>query len=45
MGLLGLLTDEETCHTYPTLMKLDTVMPYLKKIKKIHKLRVPLEFC
>ena len=22
------------CHTYPTMMKLGTVIPYLKKIKK-----------
>ena len=33
------------CHTYPTLIKLGTVIPYLKKIQKIHKLRdMPLEF-
>ena len=25
------------CHTYPTMRRLDTVIPYLKKIKKIHK--------
>ena len=25
------------CHTYITLMKLGIVMPYLKKIQKIHK--------
>ena len=25
------------CHTHPTLMKLSTVIPYLKKIQKIHK--------
>ena len=25
------------CHTYPTLMKLGTVIPYLKKIKRMHK--------
>ena len=39
----GLLTDggkgkrpplSKICHTYPTLMKLVTVIPYLKKIKK-----------
>ena len=43
---LGLLTDgvmpkkpplSKICHTYPTLMKLDTVIPYLKKIQKIYK--------
>ena len=22
------------CHTYPTMMKLDTVIPYLKKVQK-----------
>ena len=34
------------CHTYLTLMKLSTVIPYLKKIQKIHKLRdTPLEVC
>ena len=33
------------CRAYPTLMKLGTVIPYLKKIHKIHKLRdTPLEF-
>ena len=25
------------CHTYPTIMKLDTDIPYLKKIQKIYK--------
>ena len=34
------------CHTYPTLMKFGTVIPYLKKIQKIHKsYDTPLEFC
>ena len=35
------------CHTYPTMMKLGTVIPYLKKIKKkICKSRdTALEFC
>ena len=32
MGLFG--TAHEICHTYPTMMKLDTVVPYLKKIQK-----------
>ena len=27
------------CHTYPTLMKLDTVISYLKKIQKLHESR------
>ena len=34
------------CHTYPALMKLGTVIPYLKKIQKRHKSRdIPLHFC
>ena len=34
------------CHTYPIKMKLGTVIPYLKKIKKIYESRdTPLEFC
>ena len=33
------------CQTYPTLMKLGTVIPYLRKIQKVHKSRdTPLEF-
>ena len=33
------------CHTYPTMMKLCTVIPYPKKIKKICESRdTPLEF-
>ena len=33
-------------HTYPTIMKPSTVIPYLKKIKKIYEpLDTPLEFC
>ena len=33
------------CHTYPTMMKLDTVIPYLKEIQKTYRLRdTPLEF-
>ena len=28
------------CHTYPTLMKLGTIAPYLKKIQEIHKSRI-----
>ena len=27
------------CHTYPTMMKLGKIIPYLKKIKKIHDSR------
>ena len=33
-------------HTYPTMMKLDTVISYLRKTQKIYKLRdKSLEFC
>ena len=34
------------CHTYPTMMKLDTIIPYTKKIQKIYESRdAPVEFC
>ena len=34
------------CHTYPIMMKLGTVIPYLKKIQKLYESRdTPLEFC
>ena len=34
------------CHTYPAIMKLPTVTPYLKKIQKTYKSRdIRLEFC
>ena len=34
------------CHTYPTMMKLCTVIPYLRKMQKIYESRdTPLEFC
>ena len=34
------------CHTYPTKMKLSTVIPYLKMAQKIYELRdTPLGFC
>ena len=34
------------CHTHPTMMKLGTVIPYLKKIQKAYKSRItPLENC
>ena len=55
MGLFGVthgcggakrLPRSKICHKYPTLMKLGTVISYLKKIQKIHKSRyTPLEFC
>ena len=34
------------CHTYPTTMKLGTVIPHLKKIQKLYESRdTPPEFC
>ena len=34
------------CHTYPAMMKLGTVIPYLRRICKIYESRDnPLEFC
>ena len=50
----GLLTDggckkvpfPKICHTYPTMMKLGTVRPYLKKTEKIYESRdTTSEFC
>ena len=39
-------TLPKICHTYPTIMKLGTVIPYLKKIQIIYESRgTPLEFC
>ena len=36
----------EICHTYPTMMKLGTVIPYLKKIQKMYESRDTLpDFC
>ena len=32
-------TLSKTCRTYPTTMKLRTVIPYLKKTQKIYELR------
>ena len=33
------------CHRYPTMMKLGVIMPYLRKIQKIHETRdTPPEF-
>ena len=57
MGFSGVLMDggngggqkaslPKICHTYPTMTKLGTVIPYLKKIRKIYESRdTPLEFC
>ena len=34
------------CHTYPTMMKLEKVKPYLKKFQALYESReTPLEFC
>ena len=34
------------CHTYLTMMKLDTAIPYLKEIQKVYESRdTPLQFC
>ena len=34
------------CHTYPTMMKLGTVTPYLKETQNIYESRdTPAEFC
>ena len=34
------------CHTYPLMMKLDTVIPYLKKSQKLYESRdTPRGFC
>ena len=34
------------CHTYPTMMKLGTVILYLQKIQKIYESHdTPLKFC
>ena len=36
----------KTCHTYPTMVKLGTVIPYLKKIQKIYQSRdTSPDFC
>ena len=36
----------KVCHTCPTMMKLGTVIPYLKKIQKIYESRdTPFKFC
>ena len=55
MDFFGLLTDgggpfwlplPKICHTYPTMIKLGTVIPYLRKTEKIYKSRdTSLEFC
>ena len=42
---VGLFGFPKIYHTYPTMMKLGTVIPYLKKIQKLYESRdTPLEF-
>ena len=39
-------TLTKICHTYPIMIKLGTVIPYLKNIQKIYKTRdTTLVFC
>ena len=39
-------TLPEICHAYPTMIKLGTVIPYLRKTQNIYKSRdKSLEFC
>ena len=47
MGFLGdCPTLPKIFHTYPTMMKLSAVIPYLRKILKMYKSRdTSLEFC
>ena len=36
----------QICHTYTAMMKLATIIPYLKKIQKIYESReTPSDFC
>ena len=38
--------NHKICQTYPTMMQLGTVIPYVKKIQKIYQSRdTPPEFC
>ena len=47
MGIFGATHRwVKICHTYPTKMKFATVIPYLKRTRKIYESRgKPLEFC
>ena len=53
MGIFGAAHSQKAppplpniCHTYPTMMKLGTGRPYLKKIQKIYESRgTPPDFC
>ena len=45
MEIETMFKNPKICHTYPTMMKLGTIIPYLK-IQKINKSRdTILEFC
>ena len=48
-SLMGVQTgppSPKICHTYPTMIKLGTVIPYLKKIQKTYESRdTHPEFC
>ena len=45
MGLFGIVLPK-ICPLYPAIMKLGTVIPYLKKIQKIYESHhAPLDFC
>ena len=37
--MIGLFGAAKICHTYPTMMKLGTGIPSLKKIQKVYKSR------
>ena len=42
----GFSPPPKICHRYPTIIKLGTVIPYLKKMQNIYKSRdTPFEFC
>ena len=46
MGGANIASLLKICHIYPTIMKLGTIIPYPKKIRKINTSRdTPLEFC
>ena len=39
--ILHIVNPIQICHTYPTWMKLVTVIPYLKNIQKMYESRDP----
>ena len=46
LGEGGKVPLPNICHIYPKMMKLGTIVPYLKKIQKIYETRdTSLEFC